>query len=191
VVWSTYIIADGGADYTVTLPACRALATSTTYYWKVFAHDNHNWPQGDADSELWSFTTVSEGWEGAYDSLFRHPSDLTLLRQYRDEFLIKTIKGKLYTKLLYNRSEKALQVLLQNPELMMEAKHLIEANKGAVSEVLNGYEGVIYNTDEIVSFLKAYARKSPPDLKLLAIVVEKEMLRQQRQGEKFLGFRLK
>jgi hypothetical protein len=39
--------------------------------------------------------------------------------------------------------------------------------------------------------LKAYARKSPPGLKLLAIAVEKEMLRQQRQGEKFLGFRLK
>jgi hypothetical protein len=39
-------------------------------------------------------------------------------------------------------------------------------------------------------FLKAYAKKSPPDMKLLAITVEKEMLRQQRQGEKFLGFRL-
>jgi hypothetical protein len=145
----------------------------------------------DTETKIDYITVSTEGWEGAYDSLFRHPSDLTLLRQYRDEFLIKTIKGKLYTKLLYNRSEEALQVLLQNPELMMEAKHLIEANKDAVSDVLHGNEGVIYNTDEIVSFLKAYARKSPPGLKLLAITVEKEMLRQQRQGEKFLGFRLK
>jgi hypothetical protein len=61
VVWSTYIIADGGADYTVTLPACRALDPSTTYYWEVFANDTRNWPQGDADSELWSFTTVTAG----------------------------------------------------------------------------------------------------------------------------------
>ena len=167
-------------------------------------HTYHNYP-GTYTAELrvlgcndWQgpyTTTINvgypEGWEPAYDTLFRHPSDLTLLRQYRDEFLSKTTKGKLYTKLLYNCSEKALQVLLRNPELLMEAKHLIEANKDAVSEVLNGNEGVIYNTDEIVSFLKAYAKKSPPDLKLLAITVEKEMLRQQRQGEKFLGFRLK
>ena len=61
VVWSTYIIADAGADYTVTLPACRALNPSTTYYWEVFANDNHNWALGDADSELWSFTTSATG----------------------------------------------------------------------------------------------------------------------------------
>ena len=147
---------------------------------------------GGSDTETKiDYITVSEGWGPAYDTLFRHPSDLTLLRQYRDEFLIKTTKGKLYTKLLYNLSEEALQVLLQNPELMMEAKHLIEANKGAVSEALNGYVGVIYNTDEIVSFLKAYAKKSPPDLKLLANLIRWEMLMKQKQGEPFLGFRLK
>jgi PKD repeat protein len=76
-------------------------------------------PGGTAIETKTDYITVSEGWEPAYDTLFRHPSDLTLLRQYRDEFLIKTTKGRLYTKLLYNRSEKALQVLLQNPELMM------------------------------------------------------------------------
>ena len=64
VVWSTYIIADDGADYTVTLPACRALNPSTTYYWEVFANDNHNWPLGDADSELWSFTTSGPPCDG-------------------------------------------------------------------------------------------------------------------------------
>ena len=145
----------------------------------------------DTETKIDYITVSTEGWEGAYDTLFRHPSDLTLLRQYRDESLNKTKKGRLYTRLLYKRSKQALQVLLRNPELMKEAKHLIEANKGAVSGVLNGNEGVIYNTDEIVSFLKAYAKKSPPVLKLLAITVEKEMLRQQRQGGKFLGFRLK
>jgi VCBS repeat-containing protein len=148
-------------------------------------------PHGSDTETRIDYITVSKGWARAYDTLFSHPADLTLLRQYRDESLNKTKKGRLYTRFLYNRSEKALQVLLRNPELMMEAKHLIEANKDAVSEVLNGNEGVIYNTDEIVSFLKAYARKSSPDLKLLAITVEKEMLRQQRQGGKFLGFRLK
>ena len=82
-------------------------------------------------------------------------------------------------------------MLLANPKLMMEAKHLIEANKGAVSGVLNGYAGVIYNTDEIVSFLKAYARKSPPGLKLLANVVKRGVLIKQMQDKPFLGFTLK
>ena len=151
-------------------------------------------PYPAVTAELWVDNVsviCTDPWETAYNTLFDNQSDLERFRQYRDESLTKTTRGRLYTRLLYNRSEKALQVLLRNPELMMEAKHLIEANKGAVSEVLNGNEGVIYNTDEIVSFLKAYARKSPADLKLLAITVEKEMLRQQRQGEKFLGFRLK
>jgi hypothetical protein len=95
---------------------------------------------GGYDVFVSKISSVSEGWKTAYNTLFDSPSDLDLLRQYRNEFLIKTAKGKLYTRLLYNRSEKALQVLLQNPELMMEAKHLIEANKDAVSEVLNGNE---------------------------------------------------
>jgi PKD repeat protein len=147
---------------------------------------------GGSDTETKiDYITVSEGWEGAYDTLFRHPSDLTLLRQYRDEFLSKTAKGKLYTRLLYNRSEKALQVLLQNPELLMEAKHLIEANKGAVSEVIGGEEGVIYNTDEIISFLDAYASEASPALKALANMIRWKMVTSEKQGEPFLGFRLK
>ena len=123
-------------------------------------------------------------WETAYNSLFdSSSSDLDLFRQYRDEFLTKTTKGKLFTKLLYNRSEKALEVLLRNPELMLQAAYLINANRDAVSEVVNGNEGVIYNTDEIVSFLEAYAKKSPPGLKILANMVRKEMLKKQRQGK--------
>ena len=132
-----------------------------------------------------------EGWETAYSTLFDSSSELDLLRQYRDEILSKTTKGKMYKNLLYMNSEEALEVLLDNPELMLEAKYLIEANKDAVSEVLNGNEGVIYSTDEIVSFLDAYAKKSPPALKLLAYMVKRNMLMKQKQGQLFLGFELK
>jgi hypothetical protein len=58
IVWTTYIIADGSPSYTVTIPACRALEPGTEYSWAVMAMDNHYWPQGEADSQLWSFTTA-------------------------------------------------------------------------------------------------------------------------------------
>lgn len=130
-------------------------------------------------------------WGTAYNTLFDSPSDLDLLRQYRDEILSKTTIGKMYKTYLYMSSEEALEVLLDNPELILEAKNLIEANKDAVSEVVNGNEGVIYNTDEIISFLDVYTDKSPPALKILANMVKSAMLRKQSQGKFFLGFELK
>jgi hypothetical protein len=63
--------------------------------------------------------------------------------------------------------------------------------QGAVSGVLDGSEGIIYNTDEIVDFLDAYAKKAPPALKMLAKIVKWDMLRKKRRKELFLGFRLK
>ena len=130
-------------------------------------------------------------WNSVYYRIFDNPSDLGLFRDYRNEFLTRTSKGKLYTYWLYKISDKALEVLLNNPELMIEANYLIAVNKDAVSGVLDGPEGIIYNTDEIVAFLDAYAKKAPPVLKVLSKIVQWDMLRKQRRGELFLGFRLK
>ncbi|MCK4822614.1 PQQ-like beta-propeller repeat protein, partial [bacterium] len=147
---------------------------------------------GSWDGYLYAVGSESdEDWETAYNILFDNSSDLVLLRQYRDKVLSKTTKGRIYKTLLYMSSEKALEVFLDNSKLMLKAKDLIEANKDAVSEVLNGNEGVIYSTDEIVSFVDAYAKKSPPALKILANMVKREMLIKQRQGDLFLGFKLK
>ena len=66
VVWMTYIVADGSPDFTVTVPACRALTSSTTYYWAVMACDNRYCTQGEARSQLWSFTTI-DLCEGDFD----------------------------------------------------------------------------------------------------------------------------
>lgn len=76
-------------------------------------------------------------------------------------------------------------------KLMLEAKELIEANKEAVSAVLDGNECTIHNADGIVSFLDAYAKKSPPSLKLLANMIKWKMVTSEKQGELFLGFELK
>jgi hypothetical protein len=53
-------------------------------------------------------------------------------------------------------------VFIDNPGLMIKARGLIEDNKVTITEVLNGNEGVVDNTDNILSFLEAYAEKSPP-----------------------------
>ena len=129
-------------------------------------------------------------WEGAYNTLFDSPDDLALLRQYRDSILHKSVEGRQYKVLLYKYSREALAVLLNNPELMSKAKALIEVNRGGVADVLTGGEGVIHNTDEIASFLDDYARKAPRDLKKLARMVKREILKRQKQGRPLLGFRL-
>ena len=141
--------------------------------------------------EVVDYSINYPNWGTAYSTLFDSSSELELLRQYRDKILSRTTKGEMYKTLLYISSEEALEVLLDNPELMLEAKYLIEANKDAVLGLLNGYEGLIYNTDEIISFLDAYAEKSLPALKILAKMVKKEMITKQERGELFLGFKLR
>ena len=126
----------------------------------------------------------------AYPALLDAPSDLKMMRQYRDEVLIKTGRGRLYKGLLYRNSENALAVLKTNPELMARASALIQINKGAISDVLAGREGVIYNTDEIVAFLGDYAQESPPGVKVFAKMVSAAIMKKKKQGKLFLGFRL-
>ena len=152
-------------------------------------------PEGDVP---YNFIDILEGkieyrpaWGTAYKNIFDNSSDLTLFRQYRDEHLSRTVSGEKYKTLLYRFSKQALQVFLRNPELMSRAKALVEANRGAVLDVRNGDEGIIYNTGEIAGFLDAFARKSPPGLKILTYLVKWDMLRKQRQGQLFHGFRLK
>jgi hypothetical protein len=130
-------------------------------------------------------------WETVYNTLFDSPSYLELFRQYRDEILSNTTRGVIYKTLLYTLSKQALHVLLSNPNFIYQAKALIEPNYGAVLDVLDGYKGVVNNTGEIAAFLAAYAKKSPPILKILAYIVKWDMLRKQRQGKLFHGFRLK
>ncbi len=130
------------------------------------------------------------GWLSAYPTLLDAPSDLKMMRQYRDDVLAKTGRGRLYTGLLYRSSDKALGVLKDNPELMARASGLIRVNKGAISDVLAGRVGVIYNTAEIVTFLGDYAQKSPAGVKFFAKMVRAAMIKHKKQGRLFLGFKL-
>jgi hypothetical protein len=153
-------------------------------------------PEGDVG---YDFIDILEGkieyrspsWSLAYNVIFNNSSNLALFRQYRDEILLSTTKGEIYKTALYAFSNQALHVLISNPNFIYKAKALIEPNYGAVSDVLDGYKGVISNTKEIASFLDAYAKESPLILKIFSHIVRWDMLRKQQQGDLFFGFRLK
>ncbi|MHA2283885.1 MAG: sialidase family protein [Promethearchaeota archaeon] len=146
------------------------------------------WADGrNGDPDVF-YAAIIRGWGTAYEILFDRPSDLELLRRYRDQFLANTKWGRLYTRLLYRSSEDALEVLVNDPDLMLRAKDLIQNNMDAVFAVSNGNIGVIDNTWEIVSFLDDFADASPPALRLLAKSVKRNILRSRRRGKTFLGF---
>jgi hypothetical protein len=128
-------------------------------------------------------------WFAAYSSM-ASSEDLALLRQYRDEVLSNDPRGKVYKDQLYDNSDAALTVLMDNPELLAQARNLINANMGAVVQVLQGHEGTVYDPEEVLAFLQSFEEQSPPQLKALINVVQKEMRHSQRQNETFLGFRL-
>jgi hypothetical protein len=129
-------------------------------------------------------------WTRAYASLAR-ADDLSLLRQYRDKVLSKDPWGKVYKAQLYQNSGAALTVLWDHPELLLQAKNLIAANMGAMNQVLQGHEGVIYDTKAVLAFLQSFGKKSPPKLQALINQVQKDLRQSQRGGKPFLGFRLR
>lgn len=135
-------------------------------------------------------TSCIGSWLGAYKKLSMGPSELVLLRKYRDTVLTSTDNGKLYNSLLYENSTEVLQVLLENPELVKAASKLMKANMGAIDQAVQGNDAVVSNTNEIINFLDVFASKSPEPLRKLMNMVKTDLIEKQNRGEKFLGFRL-
>jgi M6 family metalloprotease-like protein len=133
-------------------------------------------------------TQCATGWLGVYRLLPAGMAEMALLRKYRDTVLMNSDKGRVYTKLLYENSNEALQVFLTHPELTRTAGEIIRANRDAIEQALTGDDAVISNTDEIVNFLDALARVSPEPLEELAQMFKTDLIKKQEKGEKFLGF---
>ena len=73
---------------------------------------------------------------------------------------------------------------------MDRAKELINANIDAVKDVLNGEKGVVYHTRPVSVFLKAYAAKSPQELKNVLLNVDAYLMESYRKRTPFFGFAL-
>jgi hypothetical protein len=203
-----FIIPSGGPVDTCTISfgtkSCSCLTRPDTYFLAdvqgkfnvdAFLHGPGGWVKRSVPVEVTADTPTPsppdptyEGWTIGYTQLFDTSSDIDLFRQYRDEFLAGNKRGKLYTDLLYENSEQALQVLMDNPELMERAKVLLQANQAGIFEVLQGKQAIVNDPDDIVAFLGDFGRKSPPTLKVLAKMVKREMLQKFRQGRPFIGF---
>jgi hypothetical protein len=157
----------------------------------TFAPSNTN-TNGQLFLNLAKCIRGSDQWPMVYEDLSDPTSDnLGLMRAYRDDVLSTTAIGRFYKYVLYQSSEKALDVLLDNPEMVAQLKVLIDANIDAVRNVLSGNGGVISNTAEVVAFLDTYASNAPLVLNLLARLVKWNMIIKQRWGGLFFGFRLK
>jgi hypothetical protein len=173
---------------------------ANTYYFSVVDINGglvtvNSWSY-NSDTEAFSifdtFTinkSISE-WTRAYARLVS-ADDLSLLRRYRDKVLSKDPRGQVYEAQLYQNAGAALTVLLVHPELLLRANNLIDANMGAVIQVLQGHQGTIYDTKAVLAFLQAFGKKSPPHLQALINAVQKDLLQSQRGGKPFLGFRLR
>lgn len=185
-VWSSPVI---GADGTVYVGSSDnkvyAINTSSEGLadspWPMFRHDVRHTAR-QTSKPVWS-TAI-------YSKLFKNTSDVAYLRKYRDNVLIKTAVGEQYTNQLYASSGEALQVLINNRDLLSRARKLIAKNKDAVIDVANGGHGVIADTDEVLAFLDDFADKSPPQLENLAQRVKREMLKKRDRGREFFGFNL-
>lgn len=143
------------------------------------------------DDLVFEASSEPKNWSTAYRQIFDRKSDLALMRQYRDQVLGNSVEGRLFTGRLYEKSSRALAVLLRNPNLMAQAKSLINANRNAMALVLKGRQGRIHDTGAIVAFLNAFAEKSPAALKTFVEGVKADMLNKYQKGQPFLGFRLK
>lgn len=186
-----------GTKYRIYVYASQASPDpENRYFWMGHTDSQYNsscitdvstgWPNYD-----YAFRTFGiPGWGEAYNELFDDQSDVGLFRQFRDKIVAKTTMGWIYKYFLYKNSSEALSVLLRNPELMLELKDIVSANKDSIEEVLNGNEGIIYNSGEIVSFLESFAQKSPQQLKFLTRMVKRHMLKDQRRNRPFFGLKL-
>jgi hypothetical protein len=115
----------------------------------------------------------------------RHASDVAQMKQYRDEFLSRTKKGKFRTLLAYKISEKALEVLDENPELLPQARELAGANiDGALQALNEEADFSSQNSEEIISFLDSYAEKAPLLLKIGTLMLKRKVIKRQKRAQR-------
>jgi len=129
------------------------------------------------------------GWLSAYAAMSLTDEHLAVMREFRDRRLAKSPEGRLFTEILYRRSDEVLRVLMENPELLSSARAILAANRLEISRSFRE-EAVLKNADEVVAFLDAFAERSPLSLKILAWMVRDELIRKKNQGETLFGFRL-
>jgi len=131
-------------------------------------------------------------WGSLYDMMLGEDvgKNLSLLRGFRDNFLLSQQAGKKYVNLLYKHSDEIVTLLLQNPSLIKEAGRLIDRLLPEITNLLN--DGVMKLSREelasIESFLTQCEIEATPRLKLVIRKVKKDI--SKGKGFKQLGIKV-
>jgi len=155
---------------------CQVIDGDNKYYTYWFETFDVDWK-----------TTSLDSWISVYGSIFDEPDHLDVLRAYRDNYLEKSNSGKKYVDVIYRNSESALNLLLDNPQLLTKTNDLINRHIDAVISVLQQGESDIYNTDSILSYLSNVQEKSSGELLDLVTEIIEEIEFHREHGEPFLG----
>ena len=108
-------------------------------------------------------------WQKAYNEIWDEGKDenLSLLRIFRDEFLVNTEVGKEYVSMLYDNSSEVAGLLLQNPSLSAQTnKIIVELLPGIESLLTNNKIAINQDTiGKVESLLDQFEAKASPTLK--------------------------
>ena len=111
------------------------MKSSAIYKWQVVAKDSNG---AKTEGPIWSFVT-EEGSSGcaAESVLADDPESLSLLRQFRDDVLAKSEKGKALIKLYYENSPQIVQVIKKNPALKEKYRKSLKAIIPTIKKAVN------------------------------------------------------
>jgi len=127
-------------------------------------------------------------WEDVYTDLFDESADLELMRRFRDEIMTGMDGGERIVHDLYKHSDDALNLLLNNPELIIEAKQLIHENRDSLVKVLAGKESTVCDFEPIVRFLTICRDLAPVGLQGVIQDTISQIKHAEKSGKKFLCF---
>ncbi|HEU4388988.1 MAG TPA: SBBP repeat-containing protein, partial [Blastocatellia bacterium] len=92
---------------------------------------------------------------------------LSTARDFRDDVLAKTQRGRKYTQLYYQFSTEAVQIMMFNPMLTLRSREIVERYQPLIRDMVNGKSVTLTDGDlaEIDGFMNAFAAKGSPELK--------------------------
>lgn len=92
---------------------------------------------------------------------------LSVSRQFRDDVLALSPRGRHYTQLYYQFASEAVQMMVLHPTLILRSREMIDRYLPVIEAVVKGDQPTLTDGDiaEIDEFLKAFAAKGTPQLR--------------------------
>ena len=124
---------------------------------------------------LTSTSTTTTGtpsrWEPVYNKMWGEKKDetLSLLREFRNNVLAKSERGRNYLFMLYHNAPEVLSLLIRNPSLIEKTKRLIDELLPGIQSALKGGEIILSKRQMagIKSLLAKFETKASPELKMV------------------------